>query len=82
MGTVGYMAVMAMAPVIREAMAINAAQFGFFMSAYFAAQFVTALPAGIITDHLGIGWSLVLSMALIAFGIGIFAATTVFEVPT
>ena len=80
MGTVGYMAVMAMAPVIREAMAINAAQFGFFMSAYFAAQFVTALPAGIITDHLGIGWSLVLSMALIAFGIGIFAATTVFEV--
>ena len=79
MGTVGYMAVMVMAPVIRVDLAINAAQFGLFMSAYFAAQIVTALPAGIITDRLGVGWSLVLSMVLIALGISIFATATVFE---
>ena len=79
MGTVGYMAGMVMAPVIRVDLAINAAQFGLFMSAYFAAQLVTALPAGIITDRLGVGWSLVLSMVLIALGISIFATATVFE---
>ncbi|MGI9387434.1 MAG: MFS transporter, partial [Methyloligellaceae bacterium] len=67
-GTTGYMSVMAMAPVIRDDMAINATNFGFFMSAFFGAQMVAALPSGMITDRLGVGRTLTLSMALICLG--------------
>jgi MFS transporter, ACS family, hexuronate transporter len=79
-GTAGYMSVMAMAPVIRSDLDISAASFGFFMSAFFGAQMFAALPSGAITDRLGVGWTLTVSMWLMAAGIGIFALAPGFEV--
>ncbi len=72
-GTAGYLAVMAMGPVIRDDMGITAAQFGFFLSAFFAAQGIAAIPSGLLSDRLGIGLTLVIAMALLAFGYGLFA---------
>lgn len=79
-GTAGYMSVMAMAPVIRSDLDVSAAGFGFFMSAFFGAQMFAALPSGAITDRLGVGWTLTVSMWLMAFGIGIFALAPGFGV--
>lgn len=77
-GTAGYMSVMAMAPVIRTDMGITAASFGFFMSALFGAQAVAALPSGMITDRLGVGTTLSLSMAMMAAGTALFATADSF----
>lgn len=74
-GTAGYMAVMAMAPVIRTDLGLSAADFGFFMSAFFTAQVFTALPSGVVTDRFGVGWTLFLSMVLMAAGAILFAIT-------
>ncbi len=67
-GTVGYMSVMAMAPVIRHDLSIGATHFGFFMSGFFGAQMLAALPSGIVTDRLGVGRTLALSMTLMCLG--------------
>jgi predicted MFS family arabinose efflux permease len=77
-GTAGYMAVMAMAPVIRSDLDLTAKDFGLFMSAFFASQVITALPSGVVTDRFGVGWTLFSSMVLMAIGAVMFAATASF----
>ncbi len=63
-GTVNVVSVMAMAPVISADLDLNAAQFGAFVSAYYAAQACGSMPAGAITDRFGVGRTLVLAHAL------------------
>ncbi len=68
-GTSGYFSILAMAPIIRSDLHINASHFGFLVSAFFGAQMLLALPAGNFTDHLGVNRSLGLAM------LGLFIGT-------
>ena len=63
-GTSCYLSIMAMGPVIRDDLGISATEFGFFMSAVFGAQLISAMPSGAITDRLGVGWTLSGSMII------------------
>ena len=73
LGTVGYVLIIAMAPVIRTEIDLNAIQAGSFMSAFYLALTVSALPAGTMIDHIGVGWVLAISMVLLALGASAFA---------
>lgn len=68
LGTVGYVLIIAMAPVIRTEIDLNATQAGSFMSAFYLALTGSALPAGTMIDHIGVGWVLAISMVLLALG--------------
>lgn len=72
-GTVGYVSVMAMAPLIRADLDLNATQIGSFMSAFYFALAVIAIPGGVWVDRAGVGKALMLSMALLAAGAAGFA---------
>lgn len=65
-GTTNIVSVMAMAPVISGDLALTAAQFGTFVSAYYGAQAFWSLPAGGVTDRFGVGWSLVIGHVIMA----------------
>lgn len=67
-GTVGYISVMAMAPVIRAELDLNATQIGSFMSAFYFALAISAMPSGMWADRVGVGRALVAAMALMALG--------------
>jgi len=67
-GTVGYISVMAMAPLIRVDLNLNATQVGSFMSAFYVALAISALPAGLWVDRIGVGRGLALSMGFMAMG--------------
>lgn len=73
-GTVGYVTVMATAPLIRADLDLNATQIGSFMSAFYLALGVTALPAGLWVDRIGVGKALAVSMVLLAAGAAGFAS--------
>ena len=64
LGTFGYVSIMAMAPIIRTDLDLNATQVGSFMSAFYLALTVSALPAGTVVDQIGVGWAL----AIISLG--------------
>lgn len=78
-GTACYLSIMAMGPIIREDLAISSAQFGFFMSAVFGAQLVSAIPSGVITDRLGVGWTLFGAMLMMFAGTLMFSVAENFE---
>lgn len=63
-GTVNIVSVMAMAPVISDDLHLSAAEFGAFVSSYYAAQATGSIPAGIITDRIGVGRTLVFAHVL------------------
>ena len=69
LGTVGYVSIMAMAPIIRTELDLNATQIGSFISAFYLALTASALPAGTMADHIAVGWALAISMVLLAFGL-------------
>ena len=73
-GTIGYTSVMTMAPVIRTDLDLNATQVGSFMSAFYFALTLGAIPAGALADKLGVALSLSLASFLMAIGAGLFAA--------
>lgn len=77
-GTSCYLSVMAMGPVIREDLAISAAEFGLFMSMVFGAQLLSALPSGAVTDRMGVGWTLFGSMMTMSLGTMLFALSDTF----
>ena len=58
--------VMAMAPVISADLNLSAAEFGAFVSTYYAAQATGSMPAGAITDRFGVGRTLVFAHCLMA----------------
>lgn len=55
---------MAMAPLISIRLDLSAADFGAFISAYYAAQAVASVPAGAVTDRVGVGRTLVMAHVL------------------
>lgn len=55
---------MAMAPAISSTLDLSVAQFGAFISAYYGAQAMGSLPAGAITDRIGVGRTLIMAHAL------------------
>lgn len=63
-GTVNIVSVMAMAPLISLRLDLSAAEFGAFLSAYYAAQATGSLPAGAVTDRIGVGRTLVFAHIL------------------
>lgn len=67
-GTVSIVSVLAMAPAIIRDLGLSAAEFGFFLTAYYAAQALCSLPAGGLVDRLGVGKALVVCHALMLFG--------------
>jgi len=75
-GTVGYVSVMTMAPVIRAELDLNATQVGSFISAFYFAQAVTAPPGGALADRLGVGVTLVAAMGLLTTGAAVFGAVS------
>ena len=77
-GTIGYTSVMTMAPVIRADLDLNATQVGSFMSAFYFALTIGAIPAGALADRLGVALSLTLASFLMAAGAGLFAAISTY----
>ena len=73
-GTIGYTSVMTMAPVIRADLDLNATQVGSFMSAFYLALILGAIPAGVLADRLGVALSLTFASFLMAAGAVMFAA--------
>ena len=65
-GTIGYTSVMTMAPVIRVDLTLNATQIGSFMSAFYFALAVGAIPAGALADRLGVTSSLAIASFVMA----------------
>lgn len=65
-GTMNVVSVMAMAPVISADLDLSAAEFGAFVSTYYAAQATGSMPAGAITDRFGVGRTLVFAHCLMA----------------
>lgn len=63
-GTVNIVSVMAMAPLISDRLNLSAAEFGAFISAYYGAQAFGSMPAGAITDRIGVGRTLVMAHSL------------------
>lgn len=63
-GTVNIVSVMAMAPLISQRLDLSAAAFGAFISAYYAAQAFGSVPAGAVTDRIGVGRTLVMAHVL------------------
>ena len=58
-----------MAPIIRTELDLNATRIGSFISAFYLALTVSALPAGTMVDHIAVGWALAISMVLLTFGL-------------
>ena len=65
-GTTNSVAVLSMAPVVSAAFGLSATEFGLFVSFYYGGQAVWSVPAGGVTDRLGVGWALVMGHAIMA----------------
>jgi len=63
-GTLNVVSVMAMAPVITGDLGLSAIAFGTFVSAYYGAQACGSLPAGAMTDRLGVARTLLICHAM------------------
>ncbi|MDA1091166.1 MAG: MFS transporter [Proteobacteria bacterium] len=72
-GTLSIVSVLAMAPVITRDLGLSAAEFGFFITAYYGAQAICSLPAGGMVDRVGVGTSLVISHAIMVVGALLFS---------
>ena len=67
-GTVSFVSVLAMAPVITRDLGLNAAEFGFFITAYYGAQALCSMPAGALVDRIGVGRALVVCHGIMVLG--------------
>ena len=73
-GTLHSTTVLVMAPAIKEDLGLTFAEFGLLVTAYSTGQVTGALPAGNLTDRVGVGWALV-----VAHGILIVSALTLIQ---
>ena len=64
-GTLHSTTVLVMAPAIKEDLGLTFAEFGLLVTAYSTGQVTGALPAGNLTDRVGVGWALVVSAPLV-----------------
>ena len=62
-GTVNVVSVLAMAPVIQQALDLSATEVGLLMTAYYSGQATWSLPAGAVVDRAGVGRILMMAMA-------------------
>jgi len=72
-GTISIVSVLAMAPVVTRDLGLSAAEFGFFVTAYYGAQAVCSIPAGGLVDRAGVGGSLVVCHAVMVAGALLFS---------
>ncbi len=79
-GTVPIVSVMAMAPVIQIDLKLSATEIGLLISGYYFAQAVTAVPAGVLVDRIGIGRSLLTSHSFLIIGTFLFSRADGLEV--
>lgn len=79
-GTSNSVAVLSMAPVISAAFGLSATQFGIFVSCYYGGQALWSVPAGGVTDRLGVGWSLVIGHAIMALAAVLISQAATFDV--
>ena len=79
-GTISIVSVLAMAPVMTRDLSLSAAEFGFFITAYYGAQAVCSIPAGGLVDRIGVGWALVVCHAVMAAGALLFSQAGNFAV--
>ncbi len=79
-GTANIVSVLAMAPVITRELGIGAAEFGFFVTAYYGAQAVCSLPAGGLVDRLGVGRALIVCHGIMMLGALLFTQAGGFPV--
>lgn len=67
-GSMAFIAIATMAPLIRADLALSATGFGFLIWAYFFAQGILALPIGALIDQFGLRASLFTASATLALG--------------
>ncbi len=67
-GTLHSVSVLAMAPVIRQDLALSATQIGLLMTAYNGAQAMMSMPAGGLADRLGVGRTVMAAHAFLVCG--------------
>ena len=60
-GTLHSTTVLVMAPAIKEDLGLTFAEFGLLVTAYSLGQVTGSLPAGNLTDRIGVGWALVIA---------------------
>ena len=60
-GTLHSTTVLVMAPAIKEDLGLTFAEFGLLVTAYSMGQVTGSLPAGNLTDRIGVGWALVIA---------------------
>jgi len=77
-GTANFVSVLAMAPVIQRDLALSVTQFGLLVTAYNGGQAAGALPAGGIVDRIGVGWTLVMALAVLAAATAMLGQATSF----
>jgi len=73
-GTATIMAVLAFAPAIQATLSLAPSTFGLLAAAFYAMQPLAALPAGWLTDRIGVRAALVASMLLLAASVLLLAA--------
>ena len=78
-GTVSIVSVLTMSPIITRQLGLTAAEFGLFITAYYAAQAIFSIPAGGLVDRIGVGWSLVISHIVIIIGTVLFSQIENFQ---
>ncbi len=71
-GTLHIVSVMAMAPVIQADLDLSVTQVGLLITGYYGAQTVGAVPAGALSDRVGVGFALVIAQLLLITGTLIF----------
>lgn len=71
-GTLHIVSVMAMAPVIQGDLSLSVTQVGLLVTGYYGAQTLGAVPAGALTDRIGVGFALIVAHVLLIAGTLIF----------
>ena len=75
MANVGPLGIPAIAPLIRDSLALSTAQAGSFLSAYYIGPSLMSLPAGRMADRWGVARTMVLGQLVIALGLFVVGAS-------
>ena len=67
-GTLHITTLVVMAPLVKEDLTLTFAQVGLLVTAYSTGQITGSLPAGTLTDRVGVGWALVVAHLFLIAG--------------
>ena len=76
LGALTALAVAPLAPFLLESLALSRVQVGLFLPAVYLGGVLMALPAGWLTDHLGVRWTLALGQLLVGAMIALAACSS------